>query len=217
MGRVSLWLSRLLFARSPRPYDVHRELWRAFPGHTQRPFLFRADGAEGRRLRVLVQSFVVPEWTRLAGALEEASGPNAFAPAMIPGARFRFFLRANPTRSRKDRGEPKVAALEGAAFRAARGVRRPILAETERVEWLKRQGDSAGFALAAREDGTPILRLAPPFSVEWRNGGPPARHDGVDFEGVLRVDDPAAFARALANGIGSAKAFGFGLLSVGAL
>jgi CRISPR system Cascade subunit CasE len=36
----------------------------------------------------------------------------------------------------------------------------------------------------------------------------------VVFEGRLRVTDAEAFRRALAAGIGSGKAFGFGLLSV---
>jgi CRISPR system Cascade subunit CasE len=36
----------------------------------------------------------------------------------------------------------------------------------------------------------------------------------VVFEGRLRVGDAEAFRRALAVGIGSGKAYGFGLLSV---
>ena len=34
------------------------------------------------------------------------------------------------------------------------------------------------------------------------------------FEGVLRVADPAALASAVENGLGSAKGYGFGLLSL---
>ena len=36
----------------------------------------------------------------------------------------------------------------------------------------------------------------------------------VDFGGLLRVRDQNAFKDAFANGIGSAKAFGFGLLVI---
>ena len=36
----------------------------------------------------------------------------------------------------------------------------------------------------------------------------------VQFEGVLQVNQPVAFVETLCNGIGSAKAFGCGLLSV---
>jgi CRISPR system Cascade subunit CasE len=39
----------------------------------------------------------------------------------------------------------------------------------------------------------------------------------VDFEGILEVTDPEEFAAAVTAGIGPAKAFGFGLLSVARL
>ena len=37
---------------------------------------------------------------------------------------------------------------------------------------------------------------------------------GVVFDGHLRVTDERAFKAALANGIGSGKAYGFGLMSI---
>jgi len=39
-------------------------------------------------------------------------------------------------------------------------------------------------------------------------------HVAVVFEGLLRVTDANAFQETLIHGIGSAKAFGFGLVSV---
>ena len=39
-------------------------------------------------------------------------------------------------------------------------------------------------------------------------------HQAVRFEGVLQVVDPVAFQQTLRCGIGSAKGFGFGLLSL---
>ncbi len=39
----------------------------------------------------------------------------------------------------------------------------------------------------------------------------------VRFDGVLEVTDPAALAAAVRDGLGSAKAFGFGLLSLAAI
>ena len=42
-------------------------------------------------------------------------------------------------------------------------------------------------------------------------------HAGVRFDGVLEVTDPVSFAATLDSGIGSGKAFGFGLLSVYAM
>lgn len=212
---MSLWLSRLLFARAPGPYDVHGALWRAFPEQACRPFLFRADDVEGGGLRVLVQSSIEPEWARLGDALREVSGPKPYAPNLVEGSRFRFFLRANVTVSRKGRDEPRFAALEPAAFRAKRGLRVGVVRDEERVAWLVRQGKRTGLALASRSDGTLALNVGTPFVTRWRQGGHSARHDGIDFEGVLVVSDAKRFAsNAVAEGIGPAKAFGFGMLSL---
>ena len=212
---MSLWLSRLLFARAPRPYDVHGALWRAFPKHASRPFLFRADGVEGGGLRVLVQSSIEPAWARLDDALREVSGPKPYAPNLIAGSRFRFFLRANVTVSRKRRDDPRFAALDAAGFRAERGVRVGIVRDEERVAWLVRQGERTGFTLASRGDGTVALKVGTPFVTRWRKGGHSARHDGIDFEGALVVGNAERFSsKAVALGIGPAKALGFGMLSL---
>ena len=40
------------------------------------------------------------------------------------------------------------------------------------------------------------------------------RHFAVCFEGVLKVTDEDLFTETVENGIGSAKGFGFGLLSL---
>jgi CRISPR system Cascade subunit CasE len=39
-------------------------------------------------------------------------------------------------------------------------------------------------------------------------------HLAVQFDGVLEVTDPAKFLETVRQGIGSAKGFGFGLLSL---
>jgi CRISPR system Cascade subunit CasE len=39
-------------------------------------------------------------------------------------------------------------------------------------------------------------------------------HFGVRFDGLLRVEDPERLKIGLSSGIGSAKGFGFGLLSL---
>ena len=42
-------------------------------------------------------------------------------------------------------------------------------------------------------------------------------HSTVDYQGVLTVTDPIRFHEAFTRGIGSAKAFGFGLLVIAPL
>ena len=213
MVSVDFHLSRVVLPRAD-VYAMHQMLWRAFDAvePKERSFLFRADplgdGASDR-LVVLVQSEVAPAWDRLKPALSDAKTKHVTV-TVEAGSSFRFLLRANPTVARKGRSEPATKDLSGAAFRAARGHRVGILRDEERRTWLDRLALAAGFATVG-----PVALLRP-ASVGWtRNGsGAAAKHDSIDMEGYLRVDDPELFQAAVTSGIGSAKAFGFGLLSL---
>jgi CRISPR system Cascade subunit CasE len=116
------------------------------------------------------------------------------------------------------------------------GKRVGLLTEADRVRWLLRKGELGGFRVPGEWASTtdPQKRSAiwsPDFRVdEWfpnfrvdaipegRVGNDKPGADGgfvaVRFEGVLEVTDPAAFAVTVASGVGSAKGYGFGLLSV---
>jgi CRISPR system Cascade subunit CasE len=213
MVSVDFHLSRVVLPRAD-VYAVHQTLWRAFEPlePKERPFLFRADplddGVSGG-LVVLVQSEAAPAWDRLKPALSDAKIKRVTL-AVDVGSSFRFLLRANPTVARKGRNEPATKELSGEAFRAARGHRVGILRDEERRTWLDRHALAAGFATVG-----PVSLLRP-TSVGWsrKGSGGAAKHDGIDIEGYLRVDDPKRFQAALTAGIGSAKAFGFGLLSL---
>lgn len=118
-------------------------------------------------------------------------------PRLVKGERLRFSLRANPTKSVKQR-------------------RTPITDDDELVAWLIRAGDGA-FSLAQEEffpgEGGPLA-----VSVD-REGyvdvpGRNIRLSSVSFAGTLIVEDPAKMRDLLVKGIGRGKAFGFGLLQV---
>ncbi|EMY78014.1 CRISPR-associated protein Cas6/Cse3/CasE, subtype TIGR01907-like protein [Leptospira weilii serovar Ranarum str. ICFT] len=110
-----------------------------------------------------------------------------------------------------------------------------IYEEQEQIEWLKRQGNnprsadySAGFELIQTEvknqkgetdywnsaftHGQEISR----FQITQKKDEAGIIHDikihTVAFSGVLRVTNPGDFKRAYAQGIGSGKAFGCGML-----
>ena len=75
--------------------------------------------------------------------------------------------------------------------------------------WLDRKAERAGFRVLdcrVSDRGFQVSRKG--------DGAPPLRHLCVDFEGVLQVTDPDRFLAAMRSGIGSAKGFGFGLLSI---
>jgi len=51
-----------------------------------------------------------------------------------------------------------------------------------------------------------------PLVQAFLKKGAAGTHTATEFSGTLQVTDPALFLTAAANGIGSAKAFGFGML-----
>lgn len=214
MVLIHVHLSRLVFSDAPPPYELHQRLWRAFDAD-RRPFLHRADrmAHSSRKLIVLVQSTVPADWSRMGDALESVETKERDI-RLAEGDVFRFFLRANPTIARKGRKEPKFAGLEGEAFREARGRRVAVWSDEGRLAWLRRKGEAHGFSLLGATKDAPAVRIANARVTNWMRKGNAARHDGVDFEGLMRVDDPAKLGEAVLSGIGSAKAFGFGLLSL---
>ena len=82
-----------------------------------------------------------------------------------------------------------------------------LLREADQQAWLDRKAAAGGFRVLA-------VRASNVRPWRWARGGTRARHDGVDFEGVLQVADPGRFLATVETGIGPAKAFGFGLLSL---
>ena len=190
------------------PYQMHRTLSKAFGDcpdeFKQARLLFRVDESmDGSRVWVLAQSRLKPAWDRLtigAAYLAGQAQVKEWEPEFSPGQHLQFRLRANPTFKRAG----KRQAWEG---------------EQDQVAWLKRKGEAGGFRLAEVQV-TAGFRL-PKVEVNserWTksvtSGGLYAELAAVRFDGVLEVDNSALLVATIESGIGSAKGFGFGLLSI---
>ena len=194
------------------PYRVHQRLCMAFPDGPpadecrtrDRPhsLLFRIE--DGPVLRVLAQSTTAPDWKAAFDSADFllAAPPEikSFEIDFHPGDRFRFLVRVNPTIKRKcpDRSN---------------GVRIAIRDHEARKTWFRRKAADAAFepewdALRVVSRGDQVSRRS---KMKDRK---PHTHHAVDFTGFLRVREPEIFLEALLSGIGSAKAYGFGLLSL---
>jgi CRISPR system Cascade subunit CasE len=176
-------------------YDWHQLAWKAFPGRDGQPrdFLTRLDRQEREgRVRLLLLSPQTParppEWP----PDPEAWQTREITPAFLAHRCYRFQLRANPTQ--RDNASRKRLPL-----RTDEGLR----------AWLARKAEAAGFAVEAD-----TLRVIQEGREWFAKSGHQGFHHAVEFEGVLTVTDPAEFAQAFTHGIGSAKAFGFGLLAL---
>ena len=204
-----MYLSKLTLSPSPgckqllrdlsSPYEMHRTIMRAFPS--------REDGGPGRVLFrveptrpgsspvVLVQSEKQPDWSHvdaIAGYLARPAEAKPLDLVFREGQQLRFRLRANVTTKRD-------------------GKRHGLFREEDQRAWLHRKGESGGFEPAGfvlQRAQRAVSRPVPPAKPKSQT------HLGVDFEGVLRVTDSEKLLDVLTAGIGPAKAYGFGLLSV---
>lgn len=235
-----MYLSKLQL--NPRSRDVHRDLadchnlhrtlLSAFPqadsnaARAEFGLLFRLEANPRTGMTVvLAQSHVAPDWSHLPAGylLDTADNPackpiDALYESLALGARLRFRLRANPTRKIETKSLPDGTKRNGRRVELRR--------EEDQVAWLRRKSEAAGFRLLnlRLNKGAPNIRVSPENqTVGWRS-----RKEGIRekqrltfgtvlFEGELEITDPAAFRQALALGIGSGKAYGFGLLSIAPL
>lgn len=204
-----MFLSRveLPWEAARNPYDLHRQVWRLFPGEARESrasgeaarqgFLFRIEhNPTGRPARLLVQSRRAPE----AAAGIALVGTREFHPQPIVGQRLAFLLTANPVKTIVD------AQREAKPSKQSEKCRVPLIKEEEQRFWLARKLTEAGTAGAVS-----VLPHAPTY---FRKGGRGGKLVTVTFEGVLNVTDPERLTSLLENGVGPAKAFGCGLMLV---
>lgn len=207
---MSLYLSRL--ALSPfsaaamrlagSPDELHRLVAALFNGREASRFLFRVDPGE-RGPDLLIQSKVTPDWRRLGledRDLREAPMAKPLVLSLEEGMELSFRLLTRPTK-RASTGKGN-----------APGPRNDLRTDEERLAWLHRKGESSGFRVT-----TCGLTLAT-FAAVRSNAPLRAKggsFTGVRFDGELVVTAPDRLIEAVAQGIGTQKAFGFGLLSLG--
>lgn len=208
-----MYLSRLIlnlrsrYVRTDlaRPYEMHRTLMHAFPdGLTEgvERVLYRLETQPRTGMpMLLVQSKLAPDWAQLPlGYLladPEWQNPQVKEVQLSfqAGQLLAFRLMANPTK-RMSRSLSK--GIE-------KSKRVGLYDPAEQLAWLDRKAEAHGFqVISAIPNPRPPLKDRQHL-LEFLN---------IQFDGLLRVVDPAQLSEAVVNGIGSAKAFGCGLLSL---
>ena len=212
-------------------YHVHQRLWMAFPDAkrladdpyflgpwggppNQAPtpkrsdsgFLFRVE-RDGEP-RILVQSAQKPNWEyafQNAPYLLSEKQVLEFDLAARRDQALRFRILANPTK----KIETLTKEQRHAKTPKRHGKRVPVEpTEESSRKWLERR--AKGFRLirlTSIQPGYVYMNKTP-------DAGKGQQLRSVLFEGVLEVTEPDLFRNTLIHGIGPAKAFGFGLLSV---
>jgi CRISPR system Cascade subunit CasE len=160
--------------------------------------LFRVERQQGRT-RVLVQTRLEPDTHRLSPGYGRAEvrklGP--FLDGLTAGAPVHYRITANAAK-RGGRGagrlEGKIIPLRGAAA----------------DDWWTRRALRCGLALRTLT-GTPL------DDVTGARGTARIRHALTRFDGLGVITDPDAARRAILDGVGRAKSYGAGLLSLAPL
>lgn len=184
-------------------------------------------------IMLLVQSCEKPDWAHLPPGymLIDSSFEN---PACKPideqynsvynGDVLAFRLRANPTKkigttSKSDREKGK---------QKSNGHRVPVSGEEAQIEWIKRKASQNGFEVQAVKASEDVIdAIALDEGIIHGGNSFKGRQDkiaegmknnlsfaSVTYEGRLKIVDKELFIKAIKSGIGSGKAYGFGLLSI---
>jgi CRISPR system Cascade subunit CasE len=208
-----MYLNRLtLNPRNPgarrdmaQPYELHRTLMRGLehaPDGERLLFRIEPERGPGGPV-VLVQSDTMqPDWASLLenAYLLRADGPKPFSPALRVGQRLRFRLTANPVKKVDGKRIPLIFDQH----------------EDEQVktywDWLHRQAERCGFSVLTAQDAP--FRTASNRQERKDYEKHQIPHFCVRFDGVLEVLDPERVVQAVKQGIGPAKPFVFGLLSL---
>lgn len=187
--------SRLVRQETGDRYRLHRTLMSGFPQQlpVDERVLYRLETARSGVISVLMQSRYMPDWAQserlnALGVLVSPAEVKEWNPVFHASQLLLFRLEANPTVKRE-------------------GKRHALLKEAQQSAWLARNATEHGFQVHT-------LQIGQANDSFGRNEMHAMKWHGVRFDGVLRVTDAALFAQAVACGIGSAKAFGFGLLSI---
>jgi len=175
-------------------------------------FLFRIDIIPNGRAVIIVQSATCPDWEyAFHNAGHFLAGPPEVKRVNLPfehGQNLKFRLLGNPTR----RLSKCSLGPDGKPIENGIGKRVPV-PDDRLCDWLDRRTLSHGFAI----DKETIVVQPGYLYINKGGKGQGRRLRSARYDGILKVEDLVRFKEALVHGIGSGKAFGFGLLSVALL
>ncbi|HED00833.1 MAG TPA: type I-E CRISPR-associated protein Cas6/Cse3/CasE [Proteobacteria bacterium] len=198
-----MYLSKVLITGSAcrNPYEIHRVLWKLFPEHADasRDFLFRVERAGQQQAEVLMQSLQQPielcNESRILACRD-------YLPILREGQRLRFLLVANPVKTISDEDGRQNAKGD------VKKCRIPLIKDEERRAWFERK-----IAAAASVD-TLLIDKQLPLCFRKNKDRNVGKIQPIMYQGTLHIQNVEALMNLIRCGIGPAKAFGCGLLSL---
>jgi CRISPR system Cascade subunit CasE len=195
---------QLSWEYAKNPYELHKALWKLFPERPDesRGFLFRVENiVKYQSAQLLMQSVDRPS----SDANKSLLACREIPLQLYEGQLLRFRLRANPIKTIKD-ADKGVVEKKGKIF--TRTVRVPLIHEEQQQQWLERKFEGVVLLQSLNIQKELVLNFRK--HKEQRNG----KVQTVLFDGVFQVLNPAALIAMMEQGVGPAKSFGCGMLSL---
>ncbi|MEU4499778.1 type I-E CRISPR-associated protein Cas6/Cse3/CasE [Streptomyces sp. NPDC024089] len=213
------------------PHRMHGAVNMSFPTPPSREgsaprVLWRVDRNATSETLLYIVSPTRPD---LTGLVQQAGWPASdepgwttfeyedFLAALHPGDTWGFRLTANPVHNIRHEYVKEGERTKRAAHRTPR----------HQMEWLLKRQEQAGFEIVEKPVERRLLPEGDAYElivrdqVPMRFRRPPARAGKNDvqltrvtFDGRLRITDTALFRRTLTHGLGKAKAYGCGLMTL---
>jgi CRISPR system Cascade subunit CasE len=198
-------------------YLLHQKMWElvTYDKNQKRDFLYRVEYDEYQNIKYIY--LLAPHQVLSQISMKIAVSPR-YKPQLETGERLYFTLRANPVIKRRENGKPKEYGLIMDAKRQFKRNGKNYqeqfsldeLINEVGMKWIIRKGVQHGFSAKQLEvaicgDREYLIKAPAKHGYSIRT---------LDFSGVLIVENPGLFVDALYGGIGSAKAFGCGLMLV---
>lgn len=194
------------------PQKLHAAVLAAFPSgdHTVREgrVLWRVD----QHPHQVVLYLASPDKPDLTHLVEQVGWPSthgwdtrdysALLDRLAIGDEWRFRLKANPVSSRR-KDET-----------ATRSQRFGHVTVAQQTQWLLDRAERTGFTVPLGEHGEPDVAVRGRQTLKFVRGGQTVTLTTAIFEGRLKITDAKLLRTNLVQGIGPAKGYGCGLLTL---
>lgn len=168
--------------------------------------LWRIDKLQGNSY-LLILSQEKPDLLHIATQFGDKDEPGLCKPydkyvsSLEQGQRCLFRLTANPVRSKS-----RASGARGRLYAH-------VTVEQQR-DWLLKRAEAAGFKLAPEAFEVVDRQWKRFYRSASKERGKQVSLSTASYEGELRITDVEAFRRVLCEGLGRARAYGCGLLTV---
>lgn len=200
-------------APPPRTGEQPRVLWRVDRDHQADAKLYIVSPDRPDLTHLVEQA----GWPALEPQGWDTFGYAQFLDALAEGDTWGFRLTANPVHNIRRQRDSREQPTKRAAHRTPR----------YQMEWLLKRQEPSGFEIVRKPADRQLtpqgdeyeLAVLDQLPLQFRRtpaarGGNDVRITRATFEGRLRITDLSVFRRVLTHGLGKAKAYGCGLLTL---